>query len=542
MKYLIALVWLWVTPTWAQMTAEISKPKISIQDTFKLTLSVDGASQGMPDFIPLQHDFEINATEHRVSTVVINGQMQTLNQWSVILKPKKLGTLTIPSLSIGTEKSHPLDIEVISTYPSIKTKKSKSNTSDHHNDRVLLKTELSDSSAYINQQIIYTVKLMHQDQLLDASYQPPTLDDALIMPLGESEQYQSVENGVHYWVEEQRYAIFPQKLGRQQLTSPIFQALIFRGMPQRVQVQDNPLILDVKPNPKPNWLPAKSIQMNETYDSKQKQLTVGTPLVRVITIEGQAIPAELLPTLTIKNENNVGVYPEKPVLKNTIHDPDLVGIKTLKITYLLNQAGEITLPSYSIHWFNTTTGKEETSTIPSRIIHVEASTLSPTTPERPFAKPTVGLPESHASQSVSTLSPAPDARLPWIIAIGMGALWLITILFYFWYKHRSYNHQKPLHLLKTACNENNPAKARAALLVWANAIWSKKSFLNLDDIRKHIANDELELALAGLSEALYQKEKTQTWNGDSLWNSVKDHQVGKKVKRKYSSLPPLNPD
>ena len=231
----------------ASVNTHVEPSTLTLGDSFRLTLTLDEIqSAGIPDLIPLQRDFMIDATEHSVSTRVINGQAETLNQWTVILSPKRTGTLPIPALTIGQQHSDPSQVNV--TGEPSKTQ-SDATSPTPPADPIQLITETSERAPYINQQIRYTVKLFHQDPLLDANYQPPHLEDALLISLGSSQGYQGSKQGQRYTIEEEHYALFPQQSGPQTLVGPSFQAVVYDGTPKRVQAHAESTHLDVKPIP-----------------------------------------------------------------------------------------------------------------------------------------------------------------------------------------------------------------------------------------------------------------------------------------------------
>jgi len=525
----------------ATVTAEIKPQSINLGDSFYLTLTVEGhSSHGMPSLIPLQHDFEIDSTEHRVSTTIMNGNMQTISQWNILLTPKKSGKLHIPPIDIGGEKSNTIDVDVTSSIGSkISEKKSKIQEKPK---RIQLQTTVSEHNPYLHQQILYTIKLIHRDQLLDATYQPPNFEDALIVPLGESEQYQMSENNQTFFVEEQRYALFPQKTGKQTLNSPLFQALIYRGMPKRVRLKNDPIDLNIKSIPKTYpakpWLPAKALSFTEQYNDMSTTVKAGTALIRTIRIEGQAIPSELLPTLAIKPEASYGVYPEKPISKNSIHNQDLVGIKTIQITYLLNQPGTIILPAYTITWFNTATKKQEISTLPARTIHIQGNlNKQPIQSQIIHQKETLPAPQMPLPHTQSS-------QIPWLIAVFFALMWVFTILGIFVYKKKPRILQKKttiLTQLKHACETNDPVRTHSILITWGQHQWPNVRILNLDDIKIRLHDGGLKQEISTLSEALYTKNK-RIWKGEILWQCIKNYRAKTPQKKnKKSKLPPINP-
>lgn len=530
---------------YSTITAEIEPDQINLGDSFQLTLTMDGVStHHTPDLLGLQRDFEVSGTQHRVSTTIINGQMETVNQWGFVLTPKRAGKLNIPPIHIGNEESNALTIDVSSQGQVTSPSSSKHSSVNLSTDkRLQIQTKVSVKEPYINQEILVTVKLIHQDQLLDANYQPPTLKDALLLPLGESEQYQLVEKNQIFTVEEQRYALFPQKPGAQIITGAHFQALVYRGLPQRVQVKGKPTLLNVKSIPKntqaKQWLPAKAILLSEEYSTENSNLDVGTTLTRTIKIEARALPSELLPTLKAEPNDHFGVYPEKPVTKNSIHKQDVAGIKTLRITYLLNQPGDITLPGYSLTWFNTSTGKEEVSQLPERTLHITGSAIK----EKPIS--TSKETSRPAKTKPSSLSPnTPVDKTPWLIALGLGITWILTLAIFVYYKkHPRIKKQKnqTLEKLRHACEHNTPSAARNALIAWAQSIWPKHHLLNLDDLKKQIENEAFKQAISDLSQALYCKQSCAMWRGEALWHCVKNHRKKPQKNGSSYSLPKINP-
>ena len=539
--FLLWLLLLQCSASFSAIDAEVSQQDVKFGETCRLTLTINGPTTGgLPDLIPLQNDFEINSTEHLVSTSVMNGQIENISQWTVLLSPNKTGRLKIPEIQIGQERSQPIEINVTSaTHQTINKPRTTKIAARATN--LDLQTQVSEHNPYLNQQINYTVKLIHKDQLLNASYQPPNLEDAFVIPLGNGNQYQFTQNGEFYTVEEQEYAIFPQKTGKQNLEGPTFQALIYRGMPEPVRAKGETITLNVKPIPRKylgkNWLPAKSLQLTEHYDQPNNQFTTGTTLTRTIRIKATGLPAELIPTLSAHPKDKFGVYPEKPTANNHISDHEVIGTKTLKINYLLNQSGTIHLPSYTVTWFNTTTGQQETSKISERIIEVQAQTQGQNHQNH---TPSVFKTTHHQMLTQDKQT----SQLPWIISALLAITWIITLLILFIKKQKSIKPNQSASVLKQieiACIENNPQKAQTALLSWAQGMWPTANIRHLQDIHAQIHQEELKIELLKLSEILYAKNQDQ-WRGAQLWKLIKNYRPQPKKKPvKKSILPPMNP-
>ena len=360
MKRLILILTLlsWHNVLMATVTLSIDPPTAALGETLHLTLTLDDAqTRSLPDLTPLEQDFTVLGTQHSVSYTVINGTSHSVNQWIVLLNPKRSGIIPIPAIQIGQQSSTPSQIK-------ISANQQQDNISGSQG--TILKATIDQPNPFINQQVIYTVKLYTNQRMLEAEYQPPTIEDALLIPLGEGRRYHTTLNNREYAVDEQQYAIFPQKSGELTLAPPALNALVYDGIPKRVQLKAKPIKLTVKPSTTNHWLPAKQVILSQKYDLPTTTLNQGDTLVRSINLRAVGVPAQLLPSIPVKNSQQFHVYPEKPTTENTLVQQELVGTSTMNVTYVLNQAGRITLPAIQLNWFNTQTGKQETATLPAR--------------------------------------------------------------------------------------------------------------------------------------------------------------------------------
>lgn len=545
--YFLMLLLLCVMPTYAAtLSAKVDPAQVMPGQAFHLILELDeNAPAGLPDFSPLQYDFQINGTAHRASYMFIDGQSKASSSWTVTLTPKHTGKLTIPAIQVGNARSTPSSIEVTNT-PQV-TEKSISTAPA---TALFIQTTASDTQPFINQQLTYTVKIYHNSSILDAMYQPPQLSDALMMPLGENRQYQVIENGRPYLVEEQKYAFFPQQSGTHMIYPPSFQALIYDDIPRRVRADGTSKSLDVKSIPedfknKP-WAPAKSLALTEHYDKQDTAFDEGTTLTRTLTLRAAGLPAELLPPLDMSKSSAFNSYPERPVLKTETQGSDIVGKTTVKISYLFNQAGQVTLPAQTVTWFNTETGKTEHSTLPERILHITAragsSTQAPPILQTPESKPQ----QTPIESSVSKLT----FKHAIVFHAGLFCLFLmVCFLVFLNYANRKHTRlitRRAFKNLSKACLSHQPRASRDALFAWAKLTWPKHSLITLDDIAQCASNPELAQELKILSAALYDATSPEAWNGQALLAALRKLNKKRVHRTKNSSqkdvLPPINPE
>jgi hypothetical protein len=543
--YLILIFCFWHINVQGAVTVELDPPTVQLGETFRLTLTQnDGPSNNVPDLIPLEQNFNIVGTERRMSYTVINGRAKSLNQWSLLLVAKRVGTLTIPTIKIGQQSSNPSQIVVTDNGAVAKAPANEADTAQALPKDILLTSEVSTKKPLLNEQVIYTVKLYTRQQLLDAFYQPPAVEDAVMIPLGQGRHPQETLNGQSYAVEEQKYAIFPQKSGVLTITSPTLTALVYDEMPRRIKVRTKAVKLTVKPIPatysNKAWLPAKQVTLSEQYDVSAQTFLQGSTLERTVTLEATAVPAQLLPNLSFKRSQAFSVYPEKPTTKNVFKQGELVGTTKIKVTYLLNKPGKIVIPALTIKWFNTTLGQEEVASLPARSLTVENK-----------------LQEVQASKT--TVQQAPSTTLNktgrqfnrtnyQLIAWVLGALvvaWILP-LFLWWSCRRVFarkrQDKRSLLQLRDACLKNDPAQTRIAVMQWAAFQWPDKEFLTINDIMNVINDPELKKQLQALSRALYRQNSRSNWQGQSLWQCINTYKASSaKKKNEKNNLPPMNP-
>jgi hypothetical protein len=529
----------------AEVEVQVEPSQIASGENFQLTLSQENVTtKGVPNLTVLQKDFTIVGTARSVNYSVINGQAQSSTQWVITLQPKKSGILTIPAIKVGDDQTNPVTINVTqgATLPNNQT--STDQTKSSAVDDVQLVVSVDEKKPYINQQITYKVTLYNRKRLLDASYQPPKVEDALLISLGDANRYQTTINNREYIVEEQKYAIFPQKSGSLTISSPVFSALVYDATPQRVNAQDKAVTLKVRPIPQniagDKWLPSKQVRLSEKYEQTSQTISQGSTLLRTINIEAAAIPAQLIPALHFADSKEFSVYTEKGKEQNQVIQNELTGKVTIKVTYLFKDAGKIIIPETKLAWFNTTTGKPEVAVLPPRSIEITPSAVQP-------VNNAVQASAQATNQAPLAITQSTTSLWPWLIALVFGLAWLITLFLWYWQRRAKVSvsgaYKKSLQEFNKSCAECNPQKARDSLLKWASLHFPDASILNLSDLSQLVRDVHLKKQLNQLSRVLYKNDEKVLWRGDELARSVQQlSRVKSKTHSRKDSLPPINPE
>ncbi|PJD92440.1 MAG: hypothetical protein CK424_05925 [Legionella sp.] len=529
-------VWLLCINTYAAgLSADLDALSVELGKTVRLTLSYDPSEdQGMPDLSELRADFTILATEQSMSYTVINGQARSVAQWSIVLEPKKAGILVIPALSIGRLSSIPLQVSVNAAVPASRSDGGNHPASLAKTDGPTLTADIQTDHPYLHQEILYTVRLLNRHRLMNVRYRAPHVDDAILFPLGQGREYQTTISGVLYHVDEQMYAIFPQKSGELTIAPPALHALIYDGTSTPISLEAKSLLVHVQPLPKQasiqTWLPSKLVRLREKYDEAATTLSQGATVVRSIRLQAQGLVAQLLPQITFEPTPGVSIYPEQAEKSNDVRQGELWGTTQLKITYVFTKTGTLQLPPVKVSWFNVKTKQFEVAELPAKTYLIQ--------PKTTVAKP-------HARKVMS--SPVAAEILPKNLSWGLKhGLWIFLltgiILFagvrcYRWRVRRS----KPYEDVRDACLANDPRRAKKAIEHWATYQWPDKAPIHLADIEKLMDDPVCREHLKCLIAALYHPSNA-AWQGKGLWHSIQSFKKPiSGSKSKTPGLPPMNP-
>lgn len=540
------------------------EPKVTpIHEPFEVIYTIENVSvNSSPDFSPLTRDFIILGTKSRNQYNNINGKISALNQISLTLMAKRAGMLTIPSINFGPMRTPVGHVEITTNKTKTNvtgvTNKSKALTldaSDNYDDAVFIKTTLTPLEGYVNQQFIYTVKLYNNGQLLDTEYNPPKAENALVIPLGNSYRYRTIENNKNYIVEAQNYAVFAQNPGKLSILGPVFNALLYESMPNRVTLAGKTIHFDVKPIPdnftNKNWLALRGASIKETYENLKNSYDIGESVVRTISLTVTGSPAELVPELSFESNDKFDVYADPPILDNVIKQQDVQGNVTIKLTYILHQSGEVIFPEITIPWFNVQTNKTQMLKLPARTVIVNKDNKVLDNKENNTSK----IAKLNIKKNEILLNEDTDnSRLVSyvnkinlifilfgfiiaIIVLGLYKLFSALVL-----KRKNYN--EIFRQLKKACKNNNSENAKNAVILWFKI--NGVSANNLYELADMVYDKELCQELKILGDIIYKEDENlkSIWQGNSLWHRVKRYtfKKPKNKQRNNDNLPPLYPD
>lgn len=550
----------------AEIKVSVDRQTIFADESFQMYFEADN-SVGEPDFSPLRQDFDILAQGQSSQTTLMNGKFTSTKKWVLDVMALRHGKLIIPPIRFGNQLSNASVIEI----------KAAGTAKKPSGDDIFLDATVLPQQPYVQQQILFTVRLFHAVNQTNGNLSEPKLNgiDVVIQKMGDDRQYETQRNNRRFSVYERRYAIFPQASGRVEIEPITFHghigarsgmfSLLDQSRKRIVRRTDN-MVVDIRPVPPiyqgQRWLPAKNISLSETWSeidhSAAPVFHAGEPITRTITLRASGLTASQLPELQLAADQNFKHYPDQPALKDQVSAQGINGSRVQKIAIIPNSPGQYTLPEIVVPWWNTDTDQQEYARLPQRMIDVLPSIL-PANSQPVQAGAQTSVHGDQTTELIAAPTSLEDSNTRtdtvWLkVSIFLTTGWLITLfccawLYFKWSQSlprlpstQRQPKQKPAQInrkLKHACQNNNLSLAKDALLIWHDA-HSNNVATSLGEMSRHYQG-RLADEIIKINYLLYSGQK-QDWHGKTLWVAVAEFQQQKTttIAEKKSGLKPLH--
>lgn len=489
----------------AQFLATVQDNQIIFGQPIQLRLQLEGAKpRESIDLTPLAQDFIIYSQQQFSSYSNVNGNVTAETGWQVILMPKVVGEFIIPSIGINTDKGR------LSTAAIKMTIVQASAADKVMDDRlgVSLVTETSQAKAYVNQPIIYKLKIISYKPMVNVVLDDIKSNDAIIEKIGEPIQYDQNHGGVHAHIIEIRYAVTALKPGTIKITPATMHGEL--QIPSQ-QAQRNPrfglfnnLFLDNMFELKPfslqsdeitlqiippviktnNWLPLNSLSVIDKWEGIDNP-KVGDTITRKVKMIAKGSFAKQLPNASdLLSKENLKLYTNNPNYSDT-YDANtnlIIGTKEEEYSIVLQQPGTIRIPETQIKWWNVRTNKPEISILPAKTIQVLPATNT--------TGPDVTVDYSSNNPQVLTMEETPKSEISKeksillyvIISVIVGMMLpIIGILIYIWQKKKKFTRKKTkVKKAATTKTITTAADLRNEILEYATKYWQTPSNITLN--------------------------------------------------------------
>jgi len=529
----------------AAVIASVDRARVELNESFTLKVLVDTAIDVEPNASALEKDFYVGSRSQLSNTTIVNGQITRSRTWTYVLMARRAGNLVIPPITIGKERSEPVDITVV---PQSKTAPGEAD--------IFVATEVDFEKSYVQAQILYTVKVYRAVATRQPRLGDPKINgvDVLVELAGEERSYEALLNGKNYNVVERIYALFPQESGEIRIEPARFEARVLRNgrITGRKVFQSQPIVIDISPIPAPPaefaqaaWLPAKSVQLSEEWSRDPGSMPAGEPITRHVRVTALGQLSTQIPVIDLAVADSIKVYPDKPELRVRAVDGGILASRTDQYAMIGIVPGEVVLPALELPWWDITSGEWKVATLPARTVSIlpSADALLTTTPQAESidtggAGPTVII-ESEFWRRVSEV---------------LGGVWILTILMWWWSgkpKARKREpeappiHKQQSRLLKQARKaalDGDAVTVKAMLLQWARLQWPADAPRSIGGIAARVTAP-LDAELRQLSRGTYGPVQKGEWDGKALAKALRSFAVRKEAVAAEVTdvLPPLMP-
>ncbi|QTL04045.1 BatD family protein [Aquabacter sp. L1I39] len=399
----------------ATLTATLDRTSLAMGETVTLVLSLAGGdSSTPPDLSALAKDFEILDRRRGSRTTTVDGKRTQVNEWVMLLAPKRTGTLTVPALSVAGLSTQPVRLDV-SRAPAV----------DVNEDRPLfVQLEVGKGDAYVQGEIPLTVRIYDALGMRSGALTRPEAEGASIATRGEQQTYLRTIGKKRYRVYQQDYVMTPQKSGTIHILPitlkavvpgssgasldaemarllgrpPSPQAWLDAGAPGReINLHTDPVDVEVKPRPSAatGWfLPAKAVTLTGQWASPPAKAQVGDTLTRTIRLVAVGATPNQLPPLTPLAVEGLRQYEDESRPETVQVKGEAAAQLTQVVSVVPTRSGTFTLPAVEVDWWNTAASRAEKAVLPA-----ETFTIAGTAPE----------PTSTGDQAVAVVEDAPEA-------------------------------------------------------------------------------------------------------------------------------------
>ena len=507
------------------LKASIDRDTISIVETVKLQLQATELpllTFSEPDFSSLDDDFQVVSQSVSHSIQNINGVSSRGITWNLVLQPKRVGELLIPSFSVAGVQSNRLPIQV-----------EKEQLSTIKEADFSLKLLANKQTAIPHEQVIITLRFSFSQQVSQLQNSELVLDNAQVIKL-EDKSYETRINGRQFGVYEISYAVFANQAGELLIPAQNIQVRLGRNSIFRQQtgksiaLQSAGLSVNIiqPPTSKQRFIIADSLQLQDSWTGSDT-LILGDAITREIRLTLKGAQAATITALTMDDMVGVKIYPEVAEKKEYKTSEGIETFRTRRFAIVPTKVGEYVVPAMDIRWWNGRESKFATASLAAKTIQViSAAKTVGKAPQEEIKPELQSVPVMTARlEKVLVKNPLNQWLLGLCLLLAMTVLLLLLLL---WKTSRGQQRAKLPILLKNEVKEeqlftlllqsltqNNPRLIHQCLQRWA-------TFMGIEDWR----DPSLQTSVQYLERQLYAAEQDQP-----SWNKVEFTQQIKKLRK-----------
>jgi len=354
------------------LTAKVNRQDVSLSDRIVYQVVFKGKDvSNVPDpSLPnLSGKFVVISKSESTSFSYVNGQVSSAKTKSYVLRPLKTGDFSIGSTTVTYKgqvfKTNPIQVTVFDTTQkkptsqpfSSKTPRTQESATQKSKTmpNIFVKSKVSKKTAYVGEEIIYTVSLYRRVQLWsDIAIDPPLTKGFWVEEFPRNnDQILETVNGVRYYkVDRYKASFFPIEGGTFEIPKSRvgFVTDPFKG--QQV-LETKPRTVTVKPLPKqgrPTHFSGIVGKLNLSASTQSLNATQNIPVPLTITVSGLG-HLKNLNDLTYTSNEYYKIYKSK--IEDVEEESNNTQGKRLFHYFIIPKvAGTIKIPGFSTNYFS----------------------------------------------------------------------------------------------------------------------------------------------------------------------------------------------
>ena len=526
----------------AFLTATSDRTTIYENETLELTIRYGGqAERDEPNFDSLKSGFDIISSSRQQQYTWSNGKAESFTDWKLTLLPLKKGKLLIPSLNYAGHVSDAIEIQVLEP--------STSSNQTQVQQAIFSETSIDKTIAYVQEQLLLTQRLYTSVSLTDYSLTPLDVENATVEQIAEN-QFQKRINGRDYVVIEVRYAIFPQSIGTLSIPAQRFGAFevpsrrqfgVFNRRGNQVIRVTEAKMIEILKQPAHSsgvqLLPSSKVELTETWNGDLGELRVGEPITRTITMTAEGQTGAQINPLDLPPSSDFKIYPDQAQIETKKTGDGVLGVRIESMALVPRRAGQITLPSIEVKWWNTRTRQTETTVVKSRTLNVAASADlgdDSDPPLQPINTISISPVEdiedfSGASRPTQLLTLSLSANVVLICGLISLILWRQKQNVFELTQASKPVKSTPASMkqlvqeIQKQLQANDLVGARANILKWGQLVLKVPPSITLESLAKKLDDPILSKGFSQLDQHLYQTESPLMADVDLILEQLKIH-------------------
>lgn len=382
-------------------TEHRAKREISVGDRFYITITVKDSEDipSQPENVPGAKVLFFTRTGTSSSMTSVNGKVTQSKSytWTVTLKAESEGNFTFGPITVGGLKSNQIKYAIGAPMPAQSGPNNggqgqipnrnidpdKPEYIGRGDGNLFMKAEVSQSSAYVNQAILYTVKLYSTYDAIKfiGATASPKFDGFVVeesKDISTALEYETYDGKTYATAIIARYIIFPQHEGTLSVkgntyTVSVDQREYYRApwygqisvpKPMQLNVTPNELTVNVKalPSPVPADFSGGVGQFKLSSELPDQNFVTNQVASVVYEVEGSGnIKYITLPDLQKIYPDELEVYSPTTETDVTVGRTQVSGSVKYDYSFMPLEAGNFRLPEVKLVYFNPSSGRYETS-------------------------------------------------------------------------------------------------------------------------------------------------------------------------------------